>query len=95
MTGTRLSKGIRWANAASRARIAWDSLDTVLGELEALKAEYEDQRDTTPELLQRGATYEKLEVVAETDIVGPRAGMRELVEKLVGMDLPLGYGMGQ
>jgi len=77
----RLSRGQRWANAASEAMAALDVLTEIQGE-------YQDWLDNLPENLQSSALGDKLNDVCNLDIEGAKS----TVEEAEGMDMPLGFG---
>lgn len=88
------SRTSRWNDAAADARTALDSLSAALGELNEVRAEYEDWRDNLPENLQQSALGEKLNAVVDLDLdPGSLLGDAETaIGDAEGADLPLGFG---
>jgi ParB family chromosome partitioning protein len=80
-TRGRMSRPKRWADWCGRAEQA-------LQELEDLRSEYEQWRDSLPDNLQSGALADKLEDVVGLDI----QSAIELVQQCCDVELPRGFG---
>lgn len=76
-----VSRGTRWSSAATDALAA-------LEQLEEVRQEYEDWRDSLPENLQNSSLGDKLNTVADLDI----QGAIDTVQEADGADLPQGFG---
>ena len=77
----RLTRGQRWAQAASDALAALELMSEI-------QSEYQDWLDNLPENLASSALGSKLEDVCNLDIEGAKS----TVEEAEGMDMPLGFG---
>jgi hypothetical protein len=98
------SRPVRWAEAvgaatAARDKVteAADDLVAALSDLNDIKAEYEEWRDTLPENLQQSALGEKLNEVCDLefdsdDPLSDWETVSEAIDNADGIDLPLGFG---
>lgn len=87
-----LSRPQRWNEALSRARVAYEQLESCLQDLEEIRVEYEDWRDNLPESLQGSATADKLDEVCDLDIESALQEVESLLDDAENLELPLGFG---
>lgn len=84
----RNSRTARWEDAAKRAVIAKEELESALEDLKEVQSEYESWKDNLPDNMQSSAVADKLETVCAIDFdidFGP-------IDEAESADLPLGFG---
>lgn len=86
------SRPKRWQEACSEAERAFEALRSALENLDEIREEYEDWRDNLPESLQSSAVAEKLDAVADLDLLSCLDEVESLIQEATEMDLPKGFG---
>ena len=86
------SRTARWNDAAAKAEMAASDLRNALEELDGIRQEYEEWRDNLPENLQSSSLSEKLNEVADMDLLSGLDEVDNSVQEAVNMDLPMGFG---
>lgn len=86
------SRPDRWAEACRKALESLADVRVALEELDEVRQEYEEWRDNMPENMQTTATYEKLEEIADLDILSPLDDVESAIEDFAAADLPVGFG---
>ena len=84
------SRPVRWAEAAGRAREAYDNLEAAFSDLQDLQGEYGEWQGSLPENLATSALAEKLSAIEGLDFDLDTVG--ETVGEVAEMDLPRGFG---
>lgn len=86
------SRPDRWAEACRKAQESLADVRAALEELDEIRQEYEEWRDNMPGSMQTTATYEKLEEIADLDILSPLDDIESSIEDFAAADLPVGFG---
>jgi hypothetical protein len=86
------SRPKRWQEAWLAVDEAFGLLRSKLEELDEIRQEYEEWRDNLPESLQSSPLGDKLDTVADFDLLSCLDEVEITIQDADEMDLPLGFG---